>query len=219
MKIISRKEAKELGLKKYFTGKPCKRGHIAERFVSAGRCVECANIHSKKWRQENRELFLEFRKSWYQDNREKHLDQFKKRYQDNREEYRDRYKIYYQNNHEKVLERNKQWRQDKKIHCSEYAQDWRQKNPHKVALGNERRTQYLKERTPSWYSSEEDLIKTIYQKRDELSELWNTKLHVDHIIPIIHPLVCGLHCYANLQLLEASINNSKYNSYDVTLTW
>lgn len=25
----------------YFTGKPCKRGHVAERFVSTRNCVEC----------------------------------------------------------------------------------------------------------------------------------------------------------------------------------
>ena len=41
MKIISRKEAKGLGLSRYFTGKPCKHGHIAERDTGAGRCVEC----------------------------------------------------------------------------------------------------------------------------------------------------------------------------------
>lgn len=26
---------------RYFTGKPCKHGHVAERFVSCGICVEC----------------------------------------------------------------------------------------------------------------------------------------------------------------------------------
>jgi hypothetical protein len=29
MKIISCKEAKALALKRYFTGKPCKRGHVS----------------------------------------------------------------------------------------------------------------------------------------------------------------------------------------------
>jgi hypothetical protein len=31
--IISRAEAKARGLTRYFTGKPCKYGHIAERYV------------------------------------------------------------------------------------------------------------------------------------------------------------------------------------------
>jgi hypothetical protein len=33
--IISCKEAKARGLKRYFTGKPCKRGHIAEQWLLA----------------------------------------------------------------------------------------------------------------------------------------------------------------------------------------
>ena len=41
VEIISRKEAKARGLTRYFTGKPCKHGHIAERDTGAGRCVEC----------------------------------------------------------------------------------------------------------------------------------------------------------------------------------
>lgn len=41
MEIIQRAEAKERGLKRYFDGKPCRAGHIAERLVSSCQCVEC----------------------------------------------------------------------------------------------------------------------------------------------------------------------------------
>ncbi len=41
MEKISRKEAKELGLRRYFTGKRCVRGHVAERRVSTGKCTIC----------------------------------------------------------------------------------------------------------------------------------------------------------------------------------
>lgn len=40
--IISRKEARALGRKRYFTGKPCIRGHVDERIVTDGRCLACA---------------------------------------------------------------------------------------------------------------------------------------------------------------------------------
>lgn len=40
--MISRNDAKTVGLKRFFTGRPCKNGHLAERFVSTGTCVECA---------------------------------------------------------------------------------------------------------------------------------------------------------------------------------
>ncbi len=41
MKIISRAEAKQQGLKRYFTGKPCKRGHVCERYVNDCQCYQC----------------------------------------------------------------------------------------------------------------------------------------------------------------------------------
>ena len=37
-----RSTARASGQLTYFTGKPCNRGHIAARYVSAGRCVVCA---------------------------------------------------------------------------------------------------------------------------------------------------------------------------------
>jgi len=46
MEIISRKEAKARGLTRYFTGRPCKNGHIAEHRVS-GACVECLRIKKR----------------------------------------------------------------------------------------------------------------------------------------------------------------------------
>ena len=39
--IISRKDASARGLKRYFTGKSCKRGHVAERCTNNANCVEC----------------------------------------------------------------------------------------------------------------------------------------------------------------------------------
>lgn len=41
MVIISRKEAVEQGLVHFYTGKPCKRGHDANRYSNSGACVPC----------------------------------------------------------------------------------------------------------------------------------------------------------------------------------
>lgn len=38
---MTRTEARARGLKRYFTGRPCPAGHVAERYVSNYRCVEC----------------------------------------------------------------------------------------------------------------------------------------------------------------------------------
>lgn len=53
MEIISRKEAQALGLKRYFTGKPCGKGHIAERYVSDTACLQCHRDKHAKRRQKN----------------------------------------------------------------------------------------------------------------------------------------------------------------------
>ena len=68
MEIITYKEAKEQGLKHYFTGKPCVHGHLAKKSTVNGTCLVCekerANIRRKtnpnnvkkalkKWKQKN----------------------------------------------------------------------------------------------------------------------------------------------------------------------
>ena len=53
---ITKEEATKKGLVRFFTGSPCIRGHISERRVSSGECVECnlenARKHkaSQKWK-------------------------------------------------------------------------------------------------------------------------------------------------------------------------
>lgn len=56
--------------------------------------------------------------------------------------------------------------------------------------------------TPPWADLER--IKEIYRNRPEGH-------HVDHIVPLNSPLVCGLHCEDNLQYLPARANMSKRN--------
>lgn len=46
MKIILRAEAVELGLKKYFTGKSCKHGHISERYTKTRICIACLAVQA-----------------------------------------------------------------------------------------------------------------------------------------------------------------------------
>lgn len=48
MEIISRAEAKALGLNPYFTGIPCKHGHIVDRATINGACRECDRLKQYK---------------------------------------------------------------------------------------------------------------------------------------------------------------------------
>lgn len=47
MKIITRLEAKNNGYVRYYTGKPCRNGHIAERRTVNGVCYACDNDRVK----------------------------------------------------------------------------------------------------------------------------------------------------------------------------
>jgi len=47
MNVIPLSKAREKGLKTYFTGKPCKHGHIALRRVN-NNCTECIDMRAKE---------------------------------------------------------------------------------------------------------------------------------------------------------------------------
>ena len=55
MRLISKEKAEEQGLKVYFTGKSCKRGHTSGQYISSRTCVECQILQSEKWRKNNPE--------------------------------------------------------------------------------------------------------------------------------------------------------------------
>lgn len=74
-KIIQRQEARALGLKRYFTGKPCKRGHVTFREVARGNCVECNRL----WRQDNAEK-VSFLQRRYRENNVEKIREYQREY-------------------------------------------------------------------------------------------------------------------------------------------
>ena len=58
---------------------------------------------------------------------------------------------------------------------------------------------------------EELVMSEIYSQASELSRLTGVKHEVDHIIPLIHNKVCGLHNISNLQILTQTENRKKSN--------
>ena len=76
--LITRKEAKCRGLKRYFEGNSCTRGHIAERRVSNRECVECMKITSKKRYPKNKDKMNAKAREKYKENREYHLKKSKR---------------------------------------------------------------------------------------------------------------------------------------------
>ena len=49
MKIVSRQQAIKQKLTRYFTGEPCKHGHISEKRTSNRTCIDCLAISKRAW--------------------------------------------------------------------------------------------------------------------------------------------------------------------------
>lgn len=199
MITITRQQAKESGLKRYFTGEPCKRGHIAERHVSGATCVKCAADRYEK----NRDELLQINKEWSIANPEKRR-QSKKRYHDkNKGKARERQRRYAKENPEKISEKRKRYREKNKEKFYAAIRAYQKSNPHVViAAINRRRAAKLKA-TPAWADYEK--IKEIYRMAKEKG------MHVDHVYPLQGKLVCGLHVHQNLQIIAPVDNRRKSN--------
>ncbi len=71
----------------------------------------------------------------------------------------------------------------------------------------------VRQATPPWACRK--MLKVFYAEAHEHSTD-ETVYHVDHIIPLTHPLVCGLHVPYNLQVISGTENLAKHNTFDIT---
>jgi hypothetical protein len=92
--IIGRDEARSLGLKRFFTGKPCKRGHIAERYIGSGRCLQCDRTQTRECARRRRaadpEGYRSRRAAQWAANRQKILERQRERRAANLEKAREK---------------------------------------------------------------------------------------------------------------------------------
>lgn len=191
MKQITRREAKEQGLKRYFTGKPCKHGHISERYTRCGGCIKCGEIY--------RLCHAEDHKAYLQEH-----------YQKNRQEYIDKADEWARGNHDKVRKTKAAWKKRNRAVENEHTRNWRQKNPGKVQAHVAKRRAKKLQAMPPW--ADQKFIAEFYEAARVISEKTGVPHHVDHIVPLNHPDVCGLHIPANLDVIPEAENLQKSNS-------
>ena len=86
---------------------------------------------------------------------------------------------------------------------------WKRGNPGKNAEYVTKRQAAKIQAIPPW--ADLTAIGEIYEARVAAQELFEIPVHVDHTVPLISKLVCGLHVEANLCLLPGPENSRKSN--------
>lgn len=208
MQVISKSDAISLGETYYFTGRPCKYGHMSRRNVKYGVCLECLRINSKalydkpdarkeklkkqaEYRSENRELFSERYKAFYAANRADLLMKDKKYRDENKQKESVRHKKYRSANLEKVKERE---------------QSWRGANKEKVRVKHANRRAMIANATGNFSSGDVAEILIRQKKRCASCKAKVSKYHIDHINPISKG---GDNSKWNIQILCAACNLRK----------
>jgi len=183
----TRAEAKKIGSKYYFTGQPCKHGHIALR-KTKGSCLDCLKVEWDKGNETRAEYFKQYNQS---------------------EASQKAKKEYYERNKEQVIARAAARPvEQRRLHREKY----KTQNPELYKALNSVRKRRHKNATPKWITPEQKLaMRNLYLKAQELSKIAGQRYVVDHIIPLISESVCGLHVPWNLRVITQEENLKKSN--------
>jgi hypothetical protein len=194
---IPRKKAKEAGEKFFMPDKPCKHGHVSLKWTSNNECIECIAVRTST---------LEFK-----------------------QKSRVRLAVYQNKHREKYRLRSKQWQQENKDLANQKLKEWRKNNPEKakaisdkqrkirysqiLVLNANRRAMKINA-TPNWLTAvHKAQIQEMYDVAIAKTMQLGIKHDVDHIVPLLHNSVSGLHVPWNLQVLTASENRQKSNHF------
>lgn len=172
-----------------------------------GFCKDCAKAKSRAKYLANQTRRLEDAAKYRAENKES-IKEYRLAH---KEKAREEYAKYHVQNRAALLARYRARRAAKPQEVREASKDWRGKNPHIVRRHAALRRLSTKKATPAWARPEK--ISEFYLTADALSMHTGDMWHVDHIVPLNSPLVCGLHCEHNLQILPASENLSKSNRH------
>lgn len=224
--VITRAEAREQGIKRYFTALPCCRGHVAERLVSDCACVVCAALKQKERRERDPERAREIQKRHDAKRREKKAIADKERKLKNAGRIKEQKRAWKAKNADRVREQMRRWveenreavkkrkRADYHRHKGSIRERWREKyaaSPEMreaaVAAASRRRARKLSAEgthTPA------DLKRILEAQGHRCAycgtDLRKAKKHIDHIMPLA---LGGSNAPSNLAYACAPCNLSK----------
>ena len=186
MELISLKTARDLGLTRYFTGAPCRHGHIDQRLTSSRACVVCTRDKVANYRVENRAILLVKKREAQKQYRLKYPDRIKATAKASTRKHR--------------------------IARNEEKAAWARRNRGRILAWCRKRQLDKIQRTPAWLTADDLwLIEQFYETAAARTKATGVQWHVDHRLPLRGKTVSGLHVPYNLQVILGSENSSKGN--------
>ena len=161
----------------------------------------------KKYYEANKEKIVAYMKEYQKKNKERKQEYDKKYREENLEKVRAVKKKYREENIEKVKTMQKKYREENLEKVRALRKKYKAEHKDHVNADTARRRAQKVKATPKWFDQERLQIEALYEKARELN------LEVDHVVPIRSKKVCGLHTWANLQLLDKTLNSSKNNRH------
>ncbi len=176
--------------------------------VSA-RCKECVNESSRLWRKNNPERALAADRAKVAKKPEKYREISRAKRRRNPKRYADIRRRFRERNREKRRAESRLYYAQNKEKAKAASRRWALKNPARMKANKARRRSCEITATPQW--ADVVAIKRFYDEAQRISADTGVLHHVDHIVPLNSPIVCGLHCQFNLQILEGAENARKSN--------
>src|SRR3990167_4705977 len=191
MQIISPAEARARGLKFYFTGKPCKHGHVAERRLIKRFCVECERSSVVLWREANREKHRAAVKSYQKLNPERVKDWKRRDYEKNRERY---------------AKSGLDWSARNRERSRLIKARWQKRNPIAMRVKSARRRARIKGVGGTHTVEDVRLLFKRQRGRCAGCTVRLSEYHIDHVVALVNG---GSNGPENLQILCPICNYSK----------
>jgi len=227
--VISRKDAMDQGLKHYFTGVPCRNGHISRILISRNGCCACLSQQQTTRRLNNIEKYLERERSYEAKHKEKRLAKNRRYHKENKEKRNAESRRWYRENTEKALSASAEYmkmyraqpnfKDDNRRRCLDYkarnpekikeiTRDWNKNNSAKKKAYD--RGREARKRGNGGTHTAEDIQDIFKQQRGKCAicavSLKSISWHVDHVIPVV---AGGSNDRRNLQILCAPCNLGK----------
>lgn len=155
MDIITRKDALAQGLPRYFTGKPCKKGHVAERRTKERVCLACMSESHADWYARNRETKIA------------------------------KNKAHAAANPHQGRERTRRWRKGNPEKAASYAREWYSCPENRAAHRHRRRALEVKAGGTHTPADLKRILRAQgYLCPYCLANLRKVKKHLDHVMPL-----------------------------------